>query len=710
MPNLPDLTAKLKIDLSALDTVGARAAAAGAGIKAGMGASSGDIDKVENSVSKLKNTLEPAGQAFVKFGDSGEVSSVRISSSSAKSQKDIDNLVARAKNFGSTLETEFAKGTRAVISLDEQGGAALRSVSQTTEQAGFSFSQFGQKISTAFSAVSEYAVPALVALAVAMSPVINLLAAFTVGLGAALTVGTLGAGAFTALAASAVLLADKTSQLNGPMEELEAHALGVADALGQKAAPAARNVLQFVDALLNPVGTLASHILDWVNSNDRLSTALSIAQDFANSFFDVLENKLGPSLGRFLDAWLDRGPQWEALWRNTLDFVAGAIDGLLQNLLRLSDWFEQNLPTIGPETQAVFDGLGTAIQAVGQAIALFLIPTLELLKGHEEIVKYLMIGLVAILGSVAVAFAALGLAVVAVGRAIEAVAGFVQTYIGPLAGFGQAHQTASGQVQQHTAAQNAFAQAANFASEALKGQKEALDTVLTGLEQELPAETQALAAEDQLQQLIKGGNATRLQERQALDSVVSAHEAVIEAQQQAAGQTIDSTTKAKDYAASLDYAAQKARAIGDSLDAAEFEAQADAIRQSAYSVSSAINSIPTSHTTYIYTRVVTQGDVAIGSPTGHASGGPVVPGRVYLVGEQGPELLAMGPGGSGYVYPNNSLETQGVLGTAAAGQDPRPTTMIQLLSDQNQLLRAWVQAMATQPQPVGRWPYAGRTT
>ena len=50
-----------------------------------------------------------------------------------------------------------------------------------------------------------------------------------------------------------------------------------------------------------------------------------------------------------------------------------------------------------------------------------------------------------------------------------------------------------------------------------------------------------------------------------------------------------------------------------------------------------------------------------------AMGGPVASGKAYLVGEQGPEVMVMGQGQSGYVVPNHSLSTTGRGTTAASG-------------------------------------------
>lgn len=71
-----------------------------------------------------------------------------------------------------------------------------------------------------------------------------------------------------------------------------------------------------------------------------------------------------------------------------------------------------------------------------------------------------------------------------------------------------------------------------------------------------------------------------------------------------------------------------------------------------------------------------------------ASGGPVMPGNVYTVGEQGPETLVMGARG-GYVIPNS--------GSVSVSNMASTRRIERLLETQNQLLAA---AVAAQPMPT----------
>jgi hypothetical protein len=99
-------------------------------------------------------------------------------------------------------------------------------------------------------------------------------------------------------------------------------------------------------------------------------SALKLIGGFANEFFRAAD-KLGPVIGKFMDAFLARGPQFQALFGKALNVGIDAIAGLLTNALRLSDWFEKRLPVLSPVVSAVFGVLGRIVQGAGQAIGHF---------------------------------------------------------------------------------------------------------------------------------------------------------------------------------------------------------------------------------------------------------------------------------------------------------------------------------------------------
>lgn len=97
--------------------------------------------------------------------------------------------------------------------------------------------------------------------------------------------------------------------------------------------------------------------------------------------------------------------------------------------------------------------------------------------------------------------------------------------------------------------------------------------------------------------------------------------------------------------------------------------------------------IPREITTHV--RIVQDQRVnqAGGIQTGLAGGGPALPGRVYRIGEYGPETLVMNRGGGGYVIPNSGTVSVDNVSTGR---------MERLLQQQNELL---VQVLTT-PAPV----------
>lgn len=212
---------------------------------------------------------------------------------------------------------------------------------------------------------------------------------------------------------------------DNPLQRLQAHFQTLADTLGKQAAPAAAQILNFVDELIAPVGDLASQTLGWFEANDRLGNALGVISGLVNEFLSFAQ-RLGPVIGQFLDAWLSRGPQWEALFRDALNVALGVVQGLLTNLLRLSDWFHQELPVMGPGVKATFDAMGIAIQGVGQALSAVLIPLFKLMAQHTDIVRAIVFGFVAVLGAAVIALAGVALTVIAVIAGIQFLVQHVQ--------------------------------------------------------------------------------------------------------------------------------------------------------------------------------------------------------------------------------------------------------------------------------------------
>jgi hypothetical protein len=638
--DLPDLRARVRVDTSGVTEAEAKLAAFSESVKHSL--DSGPVERL----------AQQAGQAFIKFGDSGEIASLRLRSSTARSKGDLDELEQRARSFASGLEGDFAKGTTAIVKLGEDGSAALANVSQQGAQTSSVFARLGPLVASLGTVGMPILIGAVVVLGLVLAPVIVELSAFTVGLAAVVAVMTIGLGLFTGLAGGAVALAAATGNLGdtsgkaaatqqelalatdkvnvaqqrvinaqatltaavnrhgaaslqaanaqaqlttatdalttaqgnlntlqqqgvGPLAALRANASAAANALGQQVAPAARQVLTFVNELIAPTASLAQQTVAWFNSNSRVGNALGIVSGFANSLFEVLDKKLGPALGRFLDAWLARGPQWQALFQSALNVGVGAAVGLLTNLLRLSDWFAKELPVIGPGVQAVFDGMGTAIQGVGQVLGAVLIPLFKLMAQHTDLVQATVIGLVVVLGTAVVVVAGVALIVFAAAAAVQ----WFGQRVGDLIGWVSRIPGVS------LAASVAFQILAGFAY----------------------------------------GAAGRIL------AIVGAVQTVI-------------------------------GAIGQ--------------------LGSAVSHLPS----------------IPGLGSGRQHGGPVIAGSVYRVGEAGPETLVMNRSGGGYVVPDGGS-------SAGASVDLRMTNG--LLRQQNALLAALL-AEASAPASTGNWPFQGR--
>lgn len=289
------------------------------------------------------------------------------------------------------------------------------------------------------------AVAAAVAqLAVALGSVIIVMGAFAAGLFAVIAVSTLGLGAFVALGAAVVLLANKqwtaastaatqsaaaqakanaavtrataantaaqrrllegqvalqgktnvtalqtmhlqdlqtkaataanalaiaqhnvgiaTGSAVNPMTQLKASLQTMAAVLGNEAMPAATFILGWIGSLIPQVQTLGSALIKWFGG--RLPGVITLFNAVFSDLIDTFK-KIGGVMGPFLDKFLAQGPQFANFFDGFINLGVGAFGGLLNNLFRLSDWFMQRLPAMGPIVAQIFSGIGTAIQWFG---------------------------------------------------------------------------------------------------------------------------------------------------------------------------------------------------------------------------------------------------------------------------------------------------------------------------------------------------------
>lgn len=178
--------------------------------------------------------------------------------------------------------------------------------------------------------------------------------------GAAMMIALGGASLmFLGLAGGVVLLANHFGTIAGPMQTFKNDLNALGDDLARKATPAAREILTFLERLMPTLDKLGSGVLKWFSG--ELPKSL---QMIAFAFNDLVPDFR--AFGEFLGAMFDHvapqiGPMFEALTR----FGLGAIEGLISNLVRMSDWFQKELPTIGPAASQIFSGIGNAVQWIG---------------------------------------------------------------------------------------------------------------------------------------------------------------------------------------------------------------------------------------------------------------------------------------------------------------------------------------------------------
>lgn len=189
------------------------------------------------------------------------------------------------------------------------------------------------------------------------------LGVFAVAAAGAFATMALGFGGLFGLAGGMVLLAGATHKVDGPLNQVKQDLKDMADRLGTAVAPMVTQMLQLFDSWIPTIGNLGQEIVNWFGP--RLGAVLNAANGFFQIFSVGLE-KLGGVFGKFFDAVLQRTPQFQALFGKAMDVVVNAADGLLTNLVKLSDWFTKRLPADGPIVQQILGKIGDAIQWAAQ--------------------------------------------------------------------------------------------------------------------------------------------------------------------------------------------------------------------------------------------------------------------------------------------------------------------------------------------------------
>lgn len=156
---------------------------------------------------------------------------------------------------------------------------------------------------------------------------------------------------------------DALDRSRGPVGTLIAQLTVMTDAWEAQVAPMARVITTWVATAIPAVTHFGSVIFTWFG--ERLPAVLrgisGVLKDLTPDF-----EKFGAFLGHIAD---HVGPQLAPMAEAFSKFAFGAVEGLLTNVVRLSDWFQKELPKLGPIVSQIFGFLGSSIQGVASSWA-----------------------------------------------------------------------------------------------------------------------------------------------------------------------------------------------------------------------------------------------------------------------------------------------------------------------------------------------------
>jgi hypothetical protein len=151
---------------------------------------------------------------------------------------------------------------------------------------------------------------------------------------------------------------DALAASQGPVGVLLSQVSAMKDKLAEQATPLAALITQWVGGAIPGITQLGSSMMTWFG--DRLPPVLAglskiikdLTPDFISfgQYFGGVMDKIGPMLSPIIEAFARLALQ-------------GA-KGLLDNLVRLSDWFVKELPTLGKVVSDTFGQIGRFIQWV----------------------------------------------------------------------------------------------------------------------------------------------------------------------------------------------------------------------------------------------------------------------------------------------------------------------------------------------------------
>lgn len=250
---------------------------------------------------------------------------------------------------------------------------------------------------SASSAAASAGAPAWLAMAAAIATAAAMLSPFLIALGSAAVIlgtfavagaatlallGGLAAG-FVAIGAAITYLGSQTMISGTGAKGVDTGALGtlltnlsaMKTAFEQQAAPLATLVLFFANSFIPIITQAGTTIMAWFG--DRLPGILSGFGAILNALTPIL-GQFGTFIGQVFDKIGATGfgvggsmNLISSTFVSMVQLIIGAAQGLLANLLALSQWFLERLPTYGPIVKQVFDLLGSAVQGAAGVIGRF---------------------------------------------------------------------------------------------------------------------------------------------------------------------------------------------------------------------------------------------------------------------------------------------------------------------------------------------------
>lgn len=256
-------------------------------------------------------------------------------------------------------------------SLDALRGATTASTASTTASgtaataAGFSFLGMSGAVLALVGAITAGVILFSPFIAVIVAATV-IMTAFTAGVAAVGSTLLLALGPLGLMAAAVIMLADRLFTtgkiLADPLLGLEQNFSRVADTLGKQALPMALQMIDVLNKMIPAIQSAGQQMLTWFGQ--QIPGILKVVSDTTHALSDEF-NRAWPILTGFLNTMIGQLPQFEGFWRQLLNVGVQAIQGLVTNLLALSDWFLNRLPAMAPIVASIMGGIGSAIQGMG---------------------------------------------------------------------------------------------------------------------------------------------------------------------------------------------------------------------------------------------------------------------------------------------------------------------------------------------------------